>query len=223
MPPLQKTVNLIMPDLQLKKGQIAMFKSNERTPFYIRIVGKLTSKLDEQICKANFTNQKIGYDHVGMIDKEPMYLLHEHPPRASRDELSQLYWQKEMLNWHDIEIWEFKDIISEIIIDKIIANYWKFTDLRWSEKQMKYVGLKYNWPAILLSPFALIGLGVKTNAMHCAESVFEAWKCEDIILSKEGPNDCLVSPNEIVNSGRFKRMYTIHMVSKTNKIVITYA
>jgi len=223
MPPLQKTVNLIMPNIELKKGMIPMYKSNERTPFYYSIVGKLTAKLDPKICADNFTDHRIGYDHCGLIDKEPLYMLHEHPPKASRDELSQLFWQRNMLNQHDIEIWEYNDVLPDSTIDKIIAEFWNLAELRWDDKQKKFVGLKYNWPAIFLSPFALIGLGVKTNAMHCAESVFESWKHEDIILSKQGPKDCLVCPNEIINCGLFKRVYTIKMISKTNKIIITYA
>jgi len=228
--PEQKTVNLINPNIKLKPSNLVAYKSNERTPFYLSIVGKLTKKLDEKICAENHTNHKIGYDHIGMIDrcKEtldnfPEFLLHEHSPRASRDELSELYWRKDMLNQHDIEIWEYNKDLTSIQIERIINSYWTLTQLIWNQKQQKYIGLKYNWPAIFLSPFALIGLGVKTNAMHCAESIFESWKCENIILSPSGATDCLVSPNEIINSGLFKRIYTVHMVSKTNKIIITYA
>jgi len=206
-------------ELILKNDDFLEFKCNEHTPFPIYLVGGSLDHLDESICKLNKTDPVNGYDHIGMIGKgllagenlDAWYLRHAHPPRASSNELTEEYWRV-LLKEHDLEVWRFKEEVSDEDRLKVIKESCQIAEFKWNEKKKLYEGIKYNWAAVILSLLSWVKIGIKALARHCAEYSFESNLIIDKVLSKEGKKDVLVTPNEIINSNLLYRIYTIKLV-----------
>jgi hypothetical protein len=78
-------------------------------------------------------------------------------------------------------------------------------NLKWNQKEMIYKGLKYDWVAIF-PIFALLGINRKQD-LHCAEAMSDTAKRINRIISDQGPYDKCVSPNNIINGGKLRKVW----------------
>lgn len=195
----------------IKHGDFVLHKTNRRTFPWMNI-GGFTEALNEDICKENNTDPLNGFNHIQRVDEDVDFIIHATPPRCAREKLTPRY-RKKMTKRNDIEIWRLKEDIGEERQRHITREFYRLADLKWNKKKKKFIGLKYDWWALLFSPFAaLFGIGLNArNMIHCAEIVFDSALCEDIILSSQGRFDPLVSPNNIINSGLLKKVWSKYL------------
>jgi len=189
----------MIPSGILKHGDYLLWKTNRKTRWFKNIGGH-TQELNERICKINNTDVLNGYNHIGMIDKDPSYIIHAHPPRATRDRIDEKWWKKQTKRM-DIEVWRLKEKISEERQNHITDEFYRLVCFKWNKRKKQFIGAKYDWYALIFCLFSIfrIGLGSRSH-YHCHEIVFDSARVEDIILSSQGINDPLPSPNNCINS-----------------------
>ena len=191
---------------KIKNGDYVTLKVCIKTPFHYALVGGFTKALNEAICIKNDTDPLNGYDHILKIEKvyNRLFAIHQTPPRAVREEITPELWAK-WSKQHDLEVWRLD--VSESVHVEIIKNLFKILKLKWNRRKQKHIGARYNWWSIIFSPLAIFGFGIRGRGYECASGQAKAALMEGIILSEDGENDPLVSPNNIINSNLLRKVY----------------
>lgn len=187
-----------------KHGDFLLWKTNRKTPWYLD-VGGYTEILNATICQENHTDQLNGYNHIARIDEKPNHIIHAHPPRATRDQLTEKYWKKTFKK-ADAELWRLKKNLPEEQQKNITRQFYLMLDLK--RKGHKIVGAKYDWAAIFLAFTSFFGLGLNAKERyHCSEIVVDSARTIGLILSSYGALDPLASPNNIINSDKLYKVW----------------
>jgi len=189
----------MIPKDKMKPGYLIFWKVTKKSGLASKLVGALSKKIPN-------CNDK--YSHVGMVDRHTGFIIHARPPRVIQEPMTPEFWERNKKC--DLELWRVKNGDDNLIIDgelmlrreHAVNFYWKhnFPKERYNSKGLR-VGRGYDFKAIFT-----FALGENRRRSHCAESVYNAYRSAAVVLNTMGIFDRVVSPQEILASGKLERV-----------------